>query len=43
MLHTAKTVAALKAKRDRFTAVEEARQQNLDALDQALETLTTQF
>jgi len=42
MLHPGKIVAALEAKRDRFTAVEEARWEDLDALNQALGALTNQ-
>lgn len=41
MLHPGKLVVALEAKRDRFTEAEEARQEDLDALGQALETLAT--
>ena len=39
MLHPGKVIAALEAKRDRFTAAEEIRQEDLDALGQALEEL----
>ena len=41
MLHPGKVIAALEAKQDRFTAAEETRQEDLDALRQALETLAT--
>jgi len=41
MLHPGKVIAALEAKRDRFTAAEETRQEDLDALGQTLETLAT--
>jgi len=41
MLHPGKLVAALEAKRDRFTEAEEIRQEDLDTLGQALETLAT--
>jgi hypothetical protein len=41
MLHPGKLVAALEAKRDRFTAAEETLQEDLDTLGQALETLAT--
>ena len=39
MLHQGKIIAALEAKRGRFTEVEETRQEDMDALSQALETL----
>ena len=39
MLHPGKVIAALEAKRDRFTAAEEIRREDLDALGQALEEL----
>lgn len=41
MLHPGKVIAALEVKRNRFTAAEETRQEDLDALSQALETLAT--
>ena len=41
MLHPGKVIAALEAKQDRFTAAEETRQEDLDALSQALEMLAT--
>jgi len=39
MLHPGKVIAALEAKRDCFTAAEEIRREDLDALGQALEEL----
>ena len=39
MLHPGKVIAALEAKRGRFTEAEETRQEDLDALGRALETL----
>ena len=39
MLHPGKVIVALEAKRDRFTAAEEIRREDLDALGQALEEL----
>ena len=41
MLHPGKLVAALDAKRNRFTEAEETRQEDLDTLGQALKTLAT--
>ena len=41
MLHQGKIIAALKAKQTRFTESEQTRQENLDVLTQALETLAT--